>query len=216
MSRWPISPATGLWFVPLIRPPFPCSVSIRDGREYKHAGAPKLISNLQNKTLSDDTDAVLALQGIGWWTRKAISLATVSLACKQYKDEQSVTHIDIEQTATGGLKGTTELRVLDWSLREHDDQIFGKLKGQTRWSTFQDITENFLKEGWLDGDEEKAGPEGEKHVESSVVNEEKGWKAQQIWGFAIVDGQRYHVRRVVVTKGKEALMVRLVYNFVKK
>jgi hypothetical protein len=56
----------------------------------------------------------LALQGIGWFIRKAIGLATVSLEVKQYEgppsedspaDAPHVTHVDIEQTATGGLKG---------------------------------------------------------------------------------------------------------------
>jgi len=49
-----------------------------------------------------------------------------------------------------------------------------------------------------------------------VINEEKGWDARQVWGFAIVDGQRYYTRRVVVTKGKEVLRVRLVYNWIGK
>lgn len=70
-----------------------------------------------------------------------------------------------------------------------------------------------MKEGWLEGEVEKAGPEGEYHIESLAVNDEKGWTARQIWGFAEVDGQRYYVRRVVVSKGSEVLRVRLVYNW---
>lgn len=31
----------------------------------------------QNKSLSDDVDAMLTLQGLSWWTRKAIRFATV-------------------------------------------------------------------------------------------------------------------------------------------
>lgn len=169
-----------------------------------------------NKTLSDDTDAILQLQGIGWWTRKAISLATVYLSVKQYTDDAGHTHIDIIQTATGGIKGTTELRELDWVEREHEDHLFGKLKGKSRWITLEDVDEPFNKEGWLEGDEESSGPNGEKHIQSFVNNEEKGWTANQTWGFAIIDGQRYYVRRVVVKKGDEALMARLVYNFTKK
>ncbi|KAE9367748.1 hypothetical protein N431DRAFT_416569 [Stipitochalara longipes BDJ] len=170
---------------------------------------------VMNKTLSDDTDAVLALQGINWWTRKAISFATVTLHTKQYTDDSSVTHIDIQQTATGGIKGTAELRELDWTERSHEDHIFGNLKGKSRWLTIDhpEITDGFLKEGWIEGEEENAGPNGERHIESAVVNEEKGWSAVQIWGFAIIDGTRYYTRRVVVTKGSEVLKVRLVYNW---
>lgn len=66
---------------------------------------------------------------------------------------------------------------------------------------------------WLDGSEEVSGPAGEKHIESYVVNEEKGWIANQIWGFAIIDGTRYYVRRVLVKKGDTVLKARLVYNW---
>ncbi|KAF4628055.1 hypothetical protein G7Y89_g10089 [Cudoniella acicularis] len=168
---------------------------------------------VMNKTLSDDLDAVLALQGVGWWTRKAISLATVTLHVKQYVDEAGVTHCDIEQTATGGIKGTTETRQYDWTPREHEDYLFGKVAGKSRWANLDILHDDFCKEGWLEGDEEKGGPAGEVHVEGFVDNEEKGWTAEQVWGFSIVDEQRYYTRRVVVTKGSEALKVRLVFNW---
>lgn len=42
-------------------------------------------------------------------------MATITLAVKQYRDDDGVEHIDIEQTATGGIKGTTENRTLDWT-----------------------------------------------------------------------------------------------------
>jgi hypothetical protein len=176
-----------------------------------HPSSPKLTS--QNKTLSDETDAVLALQGIGWLTRKAIAFATVTLHVKQYVDENGVTHIDIDQTATGGIKGTTELRALDWVEREHVDHIFGELKGKNRWSTLDATNDAFLKEGWLEGDEENSGPNGERHMQGYVVNTKSGWTGDQMWGFAIVDGKRYYVRRVVVAKGDKVLKTRLVYDW---
>jgi hypothetical protein len=173
----------------------------------------QLITPLQNKTLSDDTDAVLALQGIGWFTRRAISFATVTLHVKQYTDEAGNTHIDIEQTATGGIKGTTETRELTWTFNEHEDHIFGKVKGRSRWLGLDAVEDDYLKEGWLEGDEEKSGPAGELHIESYVENNGKGWTADQIWGFSIVDGKRYYVRRIVVKKGSEVMKTRLVYNW---
>jgi len=168
---------------------------------------------VMNKSLSDDTDAILALQGVGWWMRKAIALSTVYLSVKQYVDENGHTHIDIEQTATGGIKGTTENRELDWVEREHEDHIFGSLKGKSRWLTLDGVDDPWSKEGWLEGDEEASGPAGEKHIESFVKNEGKGWTGDQIWGFAIIDGKRYYTRRVVVKKDDTVLKARLVYNF---
>ncbi|RDL34380.1 Uncharacterized protein BP5553_07508 [Venustampulla echinocandica] len=168
---------------------------------------------VMNKTLSDDTDAVLSLQGVGWLTRKAVGLATITLHVKQYNDDAGTTHVDIDQTLTGGIKGTSEQRQLDWTAREHEDHLFGKVKGQSRWATLDLPEDPFLKEGWIDDDSENGGPEGQRHIESFVVNEERGWDARQIWGFAIIDGKRYYTRRVVVSKGKEVLKVRLVYEY---
>ena len=166
----------------------------------------------QNKTLSDDTDPVLALQGIGWWTRKLISLATVTLHVKQYTTD-GITHIDIDQTATGGIKGTTELRELTWIYKEHDDHIFGHLNGKSRWLNPADIEDEWMKEGFLTGHEERGGPKKELFVESYVENDENGWTGDQIWGFAIIEDVRYYVRRVTIKKGDTTLKVRLVYNW---
>lgn len=207
-----------------------------------------MLTSLQNHSLSDDTDPVLALQGVSWWTRQALKFATVTLHIKQYatveeiatssasptdspteappleeistiktmsKQPEQLTHIDIEQTATGGISGSPENRVLDWVQRERDDKVFGKGRGMSRWATLEQVDDDFLKEGWLDGDAECAGPEGQKHVES-FVDAERGWTARQMWGFAQVQGKRYHVRRVVVIKGEQVKKVRLVYDFLSK
>jgi hypothetical protein len=128
-------------------------------------------------------------------------------------EDDTHTHIDISQTATGGLKGTTEVRVLNWQERTHSDHLFGDLKGKSRWIDLspEDTPDEFLRDGWEPS--QKAGPNGEGFIQSFVVNESKGWTADQIWGFAVIEGQRYHVRRVVVIKGKEVVKVRLVYNW---
>lgn len=140
-------------------------------------------------------------------------MATVTLHVKQYLDEVPTTHIDIVQTLTGGIQGTTELRTLDNTERSHNDHLFGDLKGRSRWVTLDQsgIDDSFLKDGWLEGAEE--GEDGKRHIESWVINEGKGWEAQQIWGFSVLDGKRYYVRRVVVTKGGEVLKARLVYDW---
>src|SRR5438034_10422778 len=71
-------------------------------------------------------------QGMSWIIRTALSLATVTLHAAEYKD-RDVVHIDIAQTVTGGLRGTTEHRKLDWSVNDHTDHIFGSIKGQSRF-----------------------------------------------------------------------------------
>ena len=68
-----------------------------------------------------------------------------------------------------------------------------------------EIPDPFLLEDWLDADGE--------FVESYVDNEKAGWTGEQIWGFATINGERRHVRRVIVKKGDTALKVRLVYDW---
>ncbi|KAL8763114.1 MAG: hypothetical protein Q9184_001007 [Pyrenodesmia sp. 2 TL-2023] len=70
---------------------------------------------VMSKSLSDPLDPVLALQGINWLIRKAVSLATVTMRAIETKDTTGTTHIRVEQMATGGIKGETEERKLDWS-----------------------------------------------------------------------------------------------------
>ncbi|RPB14324.1 hypothetical protein P167DRAFT_534164 [Morchella conica CCBAS932] len=162
-----------------------------------------------NKTLSDDTDDVLTLQGISWWTRKGIALANLCLDIKHYRDDDGVEHIDIVQTLTGGIQGTTELRTLDWTEREHEDHIFGKLRGKSRRVKPSGLDDDFLKKNFL--------PEVETDcaVESYVVNDANKWTAQQIWGFETINDIRYYVRHLKFTKNDtdKVLYKRLVYDW---
>ena len=76
---------------------------------------------------------MLAMQGVPWLKRKIILVATVTLSVKEYVDAENFTHIDLDQTATEGIKGTSELHILDWSETTHLDHIFGDLKSRNRW-----------------------------------------------------------------------------------
>lgn len=148
---------------------------------------------------------------MGWLTRKAIGLATVTLHTKEYVDEQGVTHIDIQQTATGGVKGNTENRTLDDTFREHTDWLFGHVKGRTGWVPSRAEIgggggDGFLTEGWEDGQEE--------WVVANVESLDRGWKVIQVWGFRVVNGERRHARNTVATKGSERVELRLVYDYV--
>ncbi len=160
------------------------------------------------------------MQGVGWFLRKAISLATVTLHIKEYTapasrpaspssspssdpsasppnhtgtstasaEPQTVTHIDIDQTATGGLKGTTENRTLDWKPREHADYVFGKLEGKARWIDLdgkegEEITDEFLRKDWARGEGNGGGPDGCMLVQSLVRSLEKDWEADSVSAF---------------------------------
>lgn len=93
-----------------------------------------------------------------------------------------ILHIDVEQVASGGIKGTVEKRVTDWKYRSHSDWLFGDLQGRSRVTTIaallkeaqekggvEEADAKFLAEGWL-----PETMEGDI-VESFVDNDGKGW-----------------------------------------
>ena len=77
-------------------------------------------------------------------------MATLYLDVKHFKDDSGVEHIDIDQTITGGIKGTNEHRILDWTERSHEDHVFGAVLSKSRRVTLEDIDREWLKKDWLD------------------------------------------------------------------
>ena len=148
----------------------------------------------------------------------------MTLHVKQYtlEDGSGTVKIDIDQVLSGGLKGSTEERTLDWEWRGHTDYLYGTVRGRNRFNSLAGVVEEgkakggaeeedakFLVEGWLGETQE-----GEV-MEGFVENEGSGWTAWQVWGFAEIGGERKYVRRIVVRKtGKEEFKrVRLVYDW---
>ncbi|KAI4157386.1 MAG: hypothetical protein LQ342_008313 [Letrouitia transgressa] len=171
---------------------------------------------VMSKSLSDPLDPVLTLQGINWLIRKIVSMATVTMHVIEFADENGTTNITIEQTATGGIKGETEVRKLDWSEVPHSSGVFGEMNNRSRWTGIGSSAESggggplhpWLTEGWL---EEKTAEDGKEHIQNWVVNERSGWTAEQVWGFAEVNGERHHVRKFMVKKDEEEAKARMVY-----
>ncbi|PLN76868.1 hypothetical protein BDW42DRAFT_177918 [Aspergillus taichungensis] len=208
---------------------------------------------VMDKSISNPTEPVLALQGMGWMTRKALNMATITLNVKHAIPDPAkptVHQIDIAQSLTGGIPGTSETRITDWEKRLHEDHVFGKLDGQSRYlrgssvdgkvrpavvvntkvddTVLAEKVARFLRGEILNDGAETEGflveaeaaeefGEGEGlWLQSFVVNNEKGWTAEQVWGFENINGQRLHSRRVVVAKDGKCEMARLVYSFSKK
>lgn len=133
----------------------------------------------KNKTLSDPrTDEILALQGVSWFKRKIISIGTITLYIKHYKDDANVEHIDIDQTITGGIPGTTEKRTLTWTERENEDHLFGAVKGKSRRVKANELDIPFLKEGWTADTFEHGLVQS--YVESDTPKSGTVWIANQV------------------------------------
>ncbi|KAN0100502.1 hypothetical protein V8E55_000486 [Tylopilus felleus] len=169
---------------------------------------------IMNKSLSDNADEILRLQGVSWFKRRAISMFTLTLSVKHYTDEAGIEHIDIDQTLSGAISGTSENRPLDWQERDEQDDVFGLVTEKTRRMPLEEVTDEFLKKDWTQDTIDNqivfvdswSTPDKNRHV----------WRAVQTWGFSMVNGERRHVRHVTFTSPQKqdgAIHARLVYDY---
>jgi len=165
-----------------------------------------------NQKLSDSTDKILALQGVGWVTRKIINSATITLYIKHYKDDSGVEHIDIAQTITGGVSVSPENRALDWTLRKGDHSLFGASISRARRVALADVTDEYLNSGWLPEVSRDGGVEA--YAEADKEKNSYSWKSNMVWGFEDINGERRYTRRIRFTGSDgEDIKARLVYDY---
>ncbi|KAG1802037.1 uncharacterized protein HD556DRAFT_1228468 [Suillus plorans] len=148
---------------------------------------------VMNKTLSDDSDDILKLQGISWFERRANLMFTL----KHYADEGGFEHIDIEQTLSGGISGTTQYRTLDWEERSINDDVFGALIAQSKRIKVEEVDDEFLRSGWTEDAVEDGLILAVTRSDTSKSGME--WKTELTWGFEVLDGERRFARHVKFT-----------------
>ncbi|KAF2157699.1 hypothetical protein K461DRAFT_289993 [Myriangium duriaei CBS 260.36] len=165
---------------------------------------------LMNKDLSDDPEAVLSLQGIGWITRKAIRYSSVQLVITE-AEENGVTKITIVQTTTGGIENTEE-RLLDWEFREKKDSVFGQVNGRARWVNISEMTDEWFSQFDQKSLDAAHGEVIHAYTESVGLSGDQ-WKADQVWAFETINGERRHTRRIIMTRGDKVLKIRNVYDW---
>jgi hypothetical protein len=151
--------------------------------------------------------------------RTTLAWVSVTLNTKQYQEpgttDKTVQHIDVDNIVTGGVQGSSEQRITDWKKREHSDNIFGKVEGQSRFlrgtakdgkvrpdlqvltNIDDDKIEKFLRgeiladgsecEGFLvDKLEEEGWGAGEGlWLQSWVESLDSSWTAEQVYFFPL-------------------------------
>jgi len=137
----------------------------------------------------------------------------------QVVDDSGVKTLTFDQTASiaiGGVKGETEVRVLDWREEHHTSMIFGTTSHRSRLIQLRTaLDENgkhlhpFLTDGILD-----EGPVGtDSNVYDIVAHSTNGWVIQQLWGFGMINGERWFVRKTLITKGDVEVTIRGIYEW---
>jgi len=160
-----------------------------------------------NRKISGDTDECLSMQGVGWMTRKTLSYATVTVKLTHTTNDAGVETIQVDNTVTGGIKGSSETRILDWEWRSQTDHVWGTFKSRARRVNIADVEVEYLKTGWEEGTESL--------IEIESDSTEKNWSAVQTWGFQIINGERRYARQVKLTAKKPAKTIecRMAYDF---
>ena len=160
-----------------------------------------------NNALSDSSQQVLKMQKVGFLVRQAVAYSTVTVTMQQYTDSDGKPHLDQDQLSTGGMKNFED-RVMDWVWTEKSNWIWGKVRGRGHYTKLAEIDDPYLREGWT---EECVNGDVVEGVAESVTD---SWKARQVWGFATIDGQRRHVRKIHAKRpGWKDLRIRMVYDW---
>lgn len=157
----------------------------------------QLTDVLQNKTLSDDLNPLMELQGVPWLARKAASMATVKARLTQHTGPDGIASITTEGMAAGGLKGKAMTYRLDGCEIKHEGQY-----GVTRMRALlvdeptsepllslagPEALDPYLTEGWLYGDGKQA--QSPQHIQIYLDHSTAG-SVEQVWGFSTISGQR--------------------------
>ncbi|KAK6841514.1 lccl domain-containing protein [Apiospora arundinis] len=178
---------------------------------------------VMNKSLSDDMNPMMELQGVPWLVRKAASMMNVTARLTQTTDAATGTSsITIETVATGGFKGEVKTYKLDGSELRSESK-FGVTHVRARWLNLSERDQpqsmsgegpmdSYLAEDWIEEPCERLeGKPG--FVQVYVVQEGGEGSAEQVFGFCMIDGKRYHVQKTVATKDNKTIKVRAVYEW---
>jgi hypothetical protein len=166
-----------------------------------------------NKSLSDDIDETLKLQGVGYIKRTAIANFTLTLEPEQSTDDDGVEHVKVKQTLSGGFKAPADHLVLNDKEISKEDDLFGHLIARSWRAKVDELDIDFLKEGWSDDTVEYGLIAGV--VKSDTAKSGRDWVIHVVWGFVVLNGVRRFARRFrFTTKEKsEPIYVKLYYDY---
>ncbi|KAK5453554.1 hypothetical protein LTS15_006739 [Exophiala xenobiotica] len=175
----------------------------------------------QNRSHSDDVNAMFSLQGAAYVARQALYIFKYSVlhTIKTYQQD-SVTHMDITTVVSIHLT-TQENRTLDWQDNYHLDKVFGNCHHRSRLFTktgqlhiqgpgsvddeafllAEKLIDGTTGSGWLD----------DVNIHTRTRNvDDSGLLTEQVWGFETVNGERRHTRRIVTWTGSVPHWCRVV------
>lgn len=119
----------------------------------------------------------------------------------------ATTTLHIKQTVhPGGFDSEGDYPV-DGKPHDYSLPIFGDVMMQLRYMDIADVRDEALREKLSEASPVKMV------IDEIAQNSTKGWQAQVMWGFEMIDGKRYFTRNVTTTKDKVKVGARIVYDF---
>ncbi|CAK3992477.1 Hypothetical predicted protein [Lecanosticta acicola] len=161
---------------------------------------------IANRSLSGDSDSVLALQGVHYVIRTILSAGQITVCIKQWEGEDGATHFEMQNQISAGLPGLTDTYKTDFEPKQYSDPIFGTVRDRSRWIGIEELEDEYQKTEWEEGTT--------KTLELFTDHLDTGATTSQVCGFELIEGERRYTRRLVVKKGEEVLHVRLVFDYV--
>ena len=138
---------------------------------------------LQNKDLSDSMDEILKLQGVSWAMRKAAGFASITVTIT-HTTEGGVEKMHLKQE---GPNTTEELWVLDWTEKENDHKLFGKVAMKMRRAKLEEMQDGFHKDGLKGGAQEHGVVNVyTKGLKTSWTNNAVSYLAQRATGHCLL------------------------------
>ncbi|KAL4786324.1 hypothetical protein BJX76DRAFT_355228 [Aspergillus varians] len=188
-----------------------------------------------DKSKTENMDAPLKLQGVGWLRRKAVTSGTITLKINQTiqaKDGgEPVVRIMMQQGLRGVFPGVEQTRALDWTEHEQVDAVSGAaLIVRSRFvsgvSDGNDKVKPVLEietagdkadiEAYL-GSAVSGPAETEKaFVQDFIRCSDGGWTVEQIWAVESIADELFLVCKSVAAKDSSTEHARLVYQYEKQ
>lgn len=119
----------------------------------------------------------------------------------------AVTTLHIRQTVNPGGFDSEGLYPIDGKRKDYSLPIFGDVMMQLRYMNVADVPDEALREKFVEANPPKTV------IGEVAQNSSKGWQAQVMWGFEMINGKRYLTRNVSTRKDKEKVDARMVYDY---
>lgn len=127
---------------------------------------------------------------------------------------ETITTLRVKQIVNPGGFDSQGSYTVDGSTQDLSVPVFGDIRTQLKFIEIGEIVEESIRRGF-----EIAGYSGKviqelasDNSKASARNDTKGWEAEVIWAFEIIDGKEHLTRNVSMVGNEKKIIARMVYD----